>query len=417
MKYLSKVIIMIVIVVIVGFDFRAVGSTVKNANLKLIILSDIHINNESNYQSENLKNALNFINKNINGIDGIVFCGDITNHGYEEEYDKFISILDEFGDEKWEKIFLMGNHDYWNGLDVKSAQERFRKKLKQDITISKMIKGYNLIAVSTENETLNGYISDERIKQIKREIDTNIEMPIVVFSHQSPENTIYGSGFFPNKQLNTIIDNNENVILFAGHSHCPVNNLRSIYQNSYTVVGTGSVAYLANDKAGFKVDDNCYGSQGLYLEINTKGEITISKIDFIQNKFLKDKWKIDKLKKEKFNYTEEKLYSKKLPEFKSKAEINEIKYEDNKIKFKFPQCKDKSNIKEYYILVKDQEEVLSFDKIDSRYYMVENQPDILKGEIVINDKNKNIILEIYGVDQLERRTKTPLIKKVVYQNQ
>lgn len=388
------------------------NSTIINCNtndkdsLKLIVISDIHIDKDTSKQSENFKNTLNYITKNFKNIDGIVFCGDITNHGYEEEYNKFISLLDEFGNKGWNNIYLMGNHDYCNGLDSIASKSLFKRKLGQEITLFKKIKGIDVISISTENESLNGVVSKENIREISKYIeDIPKKKPILIFTHQPPENTVYGSKFYPNKQLNELFSNNDNIMLFAGHSHCPVNNDGSIYQKNYTVVGTGAVAYLANDKEGFKVDNEFYGSQGLFLQVNKRGGITITKLDFIHKEEIGSEIKFDNLSKESFIYTPDRWAEKKKIGFRYTSKIDNLRINSKEISFSFPQCKDKKAVREYYILLRNDDEVINWYKIDSKYYMLKDQPD----EIEMNIKDLSIKtdyrIEIYGIDHFGRKSR------------
>ena len=56
------------------------------------------------------------------------------------------------------------------------------------------------------------------------------------------------------KELTDILEKYPQVVDFAGHSHFPMNDPRSIWQGDYTALNTGTLSYYEMDLAGAKGD-------------------------------------------------------------------------------------------------------------------------------------------------------------------
>lgn len=278
------------------FNIHAENLSEDKENLAFAILSDVHINEKDKTKSEKLENALSIINKKVPNIDKYIFTGDYTNSGYIEEYKLLNEIYSRNVSSNEKRITIMGNHDYWNGLNIEDSKNRFRNELKEELNSSRKIKGYTFILLSTENDEVHGYYSEKSLdfakKEIEKSINDNPSKPIFIFTHQPPKDTIYGSDIWGNNHLKEVFNEYKQVILFAGHSHFPLNDERGIYQNNYTVITAGGIG-------GVDIEENNIdeGSQGLIVKVDKNNKITIIRMDFSNNEEIKKPWIIDNFKK------------------------------------------------------------------------------------------------------------------------
>lgn len=388
------------------------------------ILSDIHINENDKSKSEKLNNALSIINKRVPNIDRYVFTGDYTNSGLIEEYNLFNEIYFRNVSSIEKRIALMGNHDYWNGLNIKESQKRFKNELKEKLYSSQNVKGYTLISLSTENDNIHGYFSRESINFAKKEIETSVNKnpsrPIFIFTHQPPKDTIHGSDIWGNIDLKGAFDEYPQVILFSGHSHFALNDEKGIYQGNYTVVTSGGIGAIEMEEGkieGNIPSDIALGSQGLIVRVNKDNKVIITKIDFLNNEEIKKPWIIDSFNKEEFKYTKERKNNEK-PYFSlgSSVKIDNRKGED--VNITFNQGKDDDMVHSYKIEVYEKriegktkefnnikiEEFLTF----SKFYLGKNMPQNLNVTLYNIDENKDYIVKIYAIDSFENSSSEAL---------
>jgi glucan-binding YG repeat protein len=231
--------------------------------LQFPVLSDIHIGNKP--QEESFKRALTDFQRIAPNYNAIVLVGDLTNIGAEQEYDDFNRILDSSLTPGVEKVITIGNHEYFEGLysqgglDTEYYMKRFvdktgRPGVDSKVYYDKWINDYHFITMGSEGFTGPGdddyaLISEEQYSWLETTLAVNADpaKPIFVFLHQAIDDTVYGSeqwgAGFTDTRLKDILKQYPQVILFSGHSHYLINHPRAIYQDGFTMVNTGSVAY------------------------------------------------------------------------------------------------------------------------------------------------------------------------------
>ncbi|MCL2412139.1 MAG: metallophosphoesterase [Treponema sp.] len=85
--------------------------------------------------------------------------------------------------------------------------------------------------------------------------------PIFIFSHWPPNNTSYGSEGYGSRSfgidpLNGFFADDPEVVLFAGHTHRPNNDPRSIWQGTFTSVNVPSLYWMSMESGFLGVNDN-----------------------------------------------------------------------------------------------------------------------------------------------------------------
>lgn len=257
-------------------------------------------------------------------LDLLVDVGDIVNKGTPSEYkmlNKVFGDASNFTNPVDRLLFVMGGHEYLDS--VEDGLNNYQQGLK-DFNEGKpypfnqyiVIKGYPFITVSMSH----WYASDTNSPSsgsIVYPVDTQEWLsesladaadkcpgkPIFVFTHIPPRWTVYGSwpeyetgSAWCMKVLNPILNKYPQVVLFAGHSHYPLGDPRSIHQganpnstrqNYYTVINTGSTTYSeVNPTAvdvGIHPENFEYVTEGMILTEQENGDIEIRRYDTYRN--------------------------------------------------------------------------------------------------------------------------------------
>ena len=377
MKRVSSKLILIMILFIFAINTVGVRAAVKNKNadLRFGVLSDVHIMDQNKKQDDKFKNALSMLKDFTNDdMDALLVAGDLTDSGGKLSYEKFNNIYESILGKKVEKVFAMGNHEYYTGLSPIESQKRFTQETGQKLNDRKVIKGYNFITVSTENAALEGAFGNntkqwllEQLEECNRE---NSQKPIFVIVHQPVKDTIYGSDRDCTDELKPILSKYPQVICFAGHSHYSLYDERCIDQKDFTSVATGGlkrVDFEENmiNRSEFK---NKEISQGLFVEVNEK-RVTITRIDFLNKKVMSNKWIIDEpCNKKNFKYTYARKLIRTCPKFKDDGQCRADIKNDNSVEVTFSRAyhddfvysykitlidKDKNNMENEFMFIND----------------------------------------------------------------
>ncbi len=276
--------------------------------VKFGVISDTHFeNNTGEGAMSKVPRAL----KNLSShgpLDALFDVGDITNNGDPEQYKMLVSVFgndDNFMTRVERKVFMMATgHDNFNANGYNNSTKGLAPfNGGKDYPTEQFldINGYPFITISQRNTSLEGrtYITSVR-NQLKAWLEKADKeypgKPIFVFTHVPPTNTCYGTwngeGSWCSGELNAILNDYPQIILFAGHSHFPVADPRSIhqgvspnssYQNYYTVVNTGSTTYGEIEPGA--VDEGIHPSyfanitEGLIVSVKKNGDVLIQRYD------------------------------------------------------------------------------------------------------------------------------------------
>lgn len=290
--------------IIVAYTISLFFNRKETPILQVPIMSDVHINTK--VQEERFDRALKDYKTIAPNFKAIVIIGDFTNDGTSEEYDKFLQILNNNIINSCKKIIAIGNHEFYEGLKDSAESKldefyikRFENKIGKDkVYYDKWIKGYHFIVLGSEQSQLsnsknkdNAIISNEQYNWLEKtlSIKANKSKPIFVFLHQPLSNTVYGSESTiettADKKLKEILGKYPQVVFFSGHSHNILDNPKTVYQDKFTMVNTGAVAYTCtNGKNGYEYAPSEY-SQGLLLSIY-KDRIEIKAREFSNHTFI-----------------------------------------------------------------------------------------------------------------------------------
>ena len=324
-------------------------------------LSDPHIGYSNN--DEILHNTLETIKKYAkNGIDAVLFNGDQTQDGKKEQAELFASIVKEHFDvTKVPVIVAHGNHDvYWSGCMTRAqfvdAYGEDMYLFDQDKTSMYSgnrhveINGYHFITVDIETYMPNyNTLSSNTETWLKNTLDRITgEDPnsyVFVSCHSPAKDTVYGSmsddvkdtgNWGASAELDSILKEYPQVILFSGHTHYGINLETNINQSTYTQVNAGSSSDIEFDVTN--VENRRAFSQGLIVEIDKNNNVRITRIDIAKDMVIKQPWYIDAYKADGSSLTryskETRLQNNRTPQFPAGIEVIEESTNEIKIDFK-----------------------------------------------------------------------------------
>lgn len=420
----------------------------NNPPLTFAVISDIHFENNV---GEGAKVKVPKALKNITSygeLDALIVAGDLTDSGEAEEYHELVKTFKNaelFTNPVKNFYFVMGNHDNYSRdgqFIFQNALSYFNGGELYPLFDYKVIKGYPFIMVST----LNGWNNDlDNLSNGTNAypattiqwLDQNLEKasqecpgkPIFVITHVPPRWTCYstwpefenGAGWCM-QTLNSTLNKYPQAIVFAGHSHYPVGDPRSIHQganpnsprnNYYTVINTGSTTYAevhpgavdAMD-GGIHPDRFNYVAEGLIVKELTNGDIEVRRYDTYRNEEIAadKRWVIKApFDGSQFTYADirdaddnphnKKLYSGgNCPVWDDDAELSLSRAADQ-VRIGFPQASDDDCVFRYIVNVYEAESKISAGKasIFSGFYLNSEMPT----EFFQNIKNLQSETEYY----------------------
>lgn len=318
-------------------------------NVRFGVVSDVHLRADAklpglapNGDTSTLEHTLMWYRDQ--GVDAVAFVGDIADHGLVEEMEAFAAAwFKVFPDDRApdgrrvERIVVYGNHD-WGGVHYKQfvaekypnladhsgllligkPKEHWERIFREpwEHVYRKDVKGYAFIGAQWSNGWCKG--RDETgvqgvgsfFESQKGKIDPSL--PFFYFQHPHPKDTCYGSWAWGRDDgtATKILSSHPNAVAFSGHSHYSLTDERSIWQGSFTSLGTSSLRYTApashsspqgyeNASAGNASGFNPYkvmgristsdGRQGLLVSVYDD-HVSFTRRDFMYDGSLGEDW-------------------------------------------------------------------------------------------------------------------------------
>ncbi|WP_019908517.1 metallophosphoesterase family protein [Paenibacillus sp. HW567] len=250
------------------------------------IITDTHVTADPAHEYNlNFERALHDLAVHAQGSSGIMHIGDITDHGFREEYEEVHRILRLYQAELPEIHFTLGNHDVGLG-HWESRLEMYTSSMGMPGPYhDHWIGGYHFIFLGTE-EGLPTFchLSDEQLHWLDGKLGERQEsgqsmdgqamreQPVFLFLHQPLKDTVAGSlesqewyGVTQDQDLRSILSKHPQTLLFTGHTHWELEVDNTMYPGNgetATMFNAASVAYLWTN-----ADEHKSGSQGFYVEV------------------------------------------------------------------------------------------------------------------------------------------------------
>ncbi len=360
----------------------------SNENFKPIIrfavVSDVHLKDEHSVEHDRLVKAINDAYKiaeahpDYKALDAFVIAGDFANSGSEAQMQRAKQILDENLKEDTKRILSIASHEF-HGAGVEAAYEKLLRIHGSTGDTHEVINGFHFVAVSPAS----GVCVDDKKIAWTREMLTlahkdDPKKPVFMFQHPHVSGTVYGSINWGEDELNVVYNDFPQILVFSGHSHAPINDPRSIHQQHYTCLGTGTLSYFELDE----FDKICntipansnQAAQMLIVEADADNRVRVYPYDVLTGNFFQYTWKIDvPSDPETFIYTDAKRYKEALaPYFKDGAQAQVSDLTDKGVKITFPQatCDDEPFVNCYDIVLRRKSDniIESQQSIWSEYY-------------------------------------------------
>ena len=244
--------------------------------LRFAVGSDTHLANEVSAEDARLVKlftsayAYSDAHADYKGLDGVFIVGDCVDKGTQAAMDRFFDLVEANLREGTVSFHPMGNHEYYTTKYIEGLtqdqiyEETVRMYTKasgyEDVDWHTTISGYHFIFLSPDQNGWN--FSTSKQEWLKAELekaaadDPTGRKPIFVFQHEPVKDTVLGSeGSSGVTTLDMVLNFYPQVVDFAGHSHYPLNDPRSIYQRKFTALNTGAMKYLSYDIAGVELED------------------------------------------------------------------------------------------------------------------------------------------------------------------
>ena len=226
------------------------GDEAGKEKLVFGVISDVHVRGE---YPKYLEDAFAFFRDK--GVDAVALCGDIANTGSSNELCRAGAAWDAvFPGDKTpdgrpvEKVFIFGNHDYYNKSATPIGRNRagtWRAAFHEEWApvYAKTVKGYTFIAAhwGHEKETA-AFVRDNGEKLHLRD-----NRPFFHVQHPYPANTLYTPTRWGSDvgAAAAAYGSYSNAVVFSGHTHEPLTDERAIWQGSFTAIGAASLYYIA----------------------------------------------------------------------------------------------------------------------------------------------------------------------------
>lgn len=336
--------------------------------IRFAACSDIHLDGkEDQVNAERFAEMFNECyaysenHKSYNKLDAVMVCGDMTDWGRENEYKMYHKVVSENLREGTKMLEVMGNHEFIEEREVEgvNAFDNYKKYINEETEIHTVINGYHFIGISYSDKNENfGDKTKWLDEQLKIATKENKNKPVFVFQHPHPTLTVYGSVNWSEISIRTVLEKYPQVVNFSGHSHYCSADPRTLWQGSFTAMGTGALAGLMGNLN--YINGDAYGSidSGSYsiVEADAEGNIRIRVFDAVNKIFFDncDYYLKNPAKRLNRIYNWGNMYSLDTrPNFPESAEIKVTVNENDETIITFPSAKGYFEAESYKVTVAD----------------------------------------------------------------
>lgn len=259
--------------------------------VRIIAFTDTHNENENVAKAVQQAYSLFDNDENYKGVDAFFGLGDFSSIGTLGDYENFVKVLKENVREDTICINVLGNHE----MKTENCTELFEEVFGHNINTVTDVNGFTCIGFSGERFLTEWTVTPASLQWLDKEIEKAEaiaeDKPVFVFQHPHPFGTVYGSTIWCNPGLNLVFAGHNKVVNFSGHSHFPMNDPRSINQNTYTSVGVGAMARFELDK-NYIIGQHPAGyedaTQFCVIEADLDGSVRVRGYDVLSETFFCD---------------------------------------------------------------------------------------------------------------------------------
>ncbi|MBQ4194313.1 MAG: metallophosphoesterase [Clostridia bacterium] len=338
--------------------------------IRLAVCSDTHITDTSNERAVRLgklfDSAYRYADAHptYQNLDAVVMAGDITNTGWDYEYEALNAIIAAHIRPETRLLATMGNHEWIGG-----GPDVFLECMSDTLDPHEVINGFHIIGVSPRNT--NDYPAAQ-IRWLKGELEDAAEnapgMPIFTFRHHHVKDTVYvsRSWYTPDSlALRRTLTAYPQVVDFSGDSHGPMNNPLSIWQEGCTFLNTGTLYYFEMERGmtgGTLPPGKENAAQYYIVEADAEGRVFIQPYNLLTDDFFRTPsntdppdtqlcyWIEDPSDPSTFLYTPERGERATAPRFPEGSEIAFDRLTETSVTVTVPQALDDQCIYSYRLV-------------------------------------------------------------------
>lgn len=363
-----------------------------NAILRFAVMSDIHYQEDSQFQRDRFESAMNTIynycaNEEYKNLDALYVVGDFADTGTRQQMELFRDDCNKFVKDDTKLVVTLANHELHYVDDYNESMANFKELFNMEFDRHEVISGYHFISLSTTIDKGPWHDSFDASKReyLKAELEKaradGGNKPIFVFQHPGQFGTVSG-GVYGNAELYPILSQYPQVIDFSGHSHLAVNNPHEIHQEHFTSVSTGSLYNVHTWARIITPHINTGEARGkenahmLVVEVDEKFTVRIRKLDVISGEFFENDYYIeDAHDKGKYKYTMSRALYASVPHFEENAKA-EITLAEDKVTVTFPRAVcDGDRVFEYNVRLLDKNGVVIAQYSMTSDYACSHQAD------------------------------------------
>ena len=208
-------------------------------------------------------------------LDAVLTVGDFATSGAPKEYELYNKIVKAHIQQGTQHLEVLGNHEFisYRDEDASVAYDVYKQYVYPEVDRHDVINGYHFIGVSYDKD---GKSFTGKLSWLKEQLDAavaeNPDKPIFVYQHPHPFSTVYGSVNWSDLSVRTLLDLYPQAVDFSGHSHYASSDPRSIWQGSFTAVGTGSLSAYMSNLNYVSGDEDAPGESGGFWIVEADGE-------------------------------------------------------------------------------------------------------------------------------------------------
>lgn len=334
--------------------------------LRFMVASDIHVKDDPDCpERARFAKAIRCAyrvaeqSESYKKLDALYIVGDFANSGSEIQMRAVKQILDENLRPETLCRLTLASHE-WRDNGEDGARELFTEIFAMPHDSHEIVNGFHFIALTTTrgcnfDEPQQTYARAE----LKKAAADDPRKPIFFFQHPHLTDTVYGGIYWGDEALIPILMDYPQVIDFSGHSHAPINDPRSAFQDHFSAFGCGSMSYFELEEF-----DKVYGTlppdkencaQMLIVEADADNRVRVYPYDVLTEQFFPQVWKIDTPSEPStFLYTDARYKTTAVPAFDADAVLT-ADADKTEVTLTFPQAKpdaDSDYVNAYLIVIR-----------------------------------------------------------------
>ena len=364
--------------------------------VRFAVASDLHLRDDSGGYDFETRDQLKALyntaygysgKQAYNKLDGVFLVGDFTQNGHAtNEMKDYFDAVKKYTKDGTVSKSILGNHEFYytkttdpdhydprySPESIKNTYANFKKYSgNENVDEHLVINGFHFIFLAMDfyKKSEGVFYSDAQLNWLKGELEkaaaddpTGLK-PIFVMQHIGPSGTASGS----DKNLGAVLKKYPQVVDFCGHSHTPLTHPKSIWQGDYTVLNTGSLAYLgiplcrlegdttviATDKfGGWATGDieNSLRTGGMYyiIEVDANNVMRVVIYDVFEDQVYGEPFLIDSIgQPDKFTFTNDRKRTAEAPQFAAGTELTTLVEGDTFASIKIPQATEGGLVQSY----------------------------------------------------------------------